>query len=500
MSFPWPRRWNHLALLTGSILAPGAFLGYAWATGGLGFPLDDAWIHQTYARNLARYGSFAFVPGQPSAGSTSPLWSLLLSLGYVLRLDYRLWAFLLGALSLYLTGLLVYRLGERLFPFWPQLPLVAGLFCVLEWHLAWAALSGMEISLFCLLALLLMTRRGRGEGGFALGLLGGLLTLTRPEGLMLVGLVALATLAEEREGGKAIRSLGGMALGLALPLAPYFAFNLLTTGCLFPNTFYAKQAEYRELVITLPIWARLLRVLRPTLVGAQVLLIPGFVYEAVQSLRRIAEREYAPLLPLAWWGATAMAYALRLPVDYQHGRYLMPVIPVFVLYGLAGSFRLLGLLPAGFARRVLSRGFTASLSLLLLAFVLLGARAYATDVRIIESEMVEVAKWLRDNTPPGSLVAAHDIGAIGYWAQRPLVDLAGLVTPEVIPFIRDEESLLAYLEARRPDYLVTFPSWYPHLTSDPRLQLLYTTSSPWTRAAGGENMAVYRCRWSDFNP
>ena len=47
------------------------YLGIGAAGGVVGFPLDDAWIHQTYARNLGLHGEFAFVPGQPSAGSTS---------------------------------------------------------------------------------------------------------------------------------------------------------------------------------------------------------------------------------------------------------------------------------------------------------------------------------------------------------------------------------------------------------------------------------------------
>ncbi len=46
-----------------------------------GFPLDDAWIHQTYARNLALLAEWAFIPGQLSAGSTSPLWTILLAPG-----------------------------------------------------------------------------------------------------------------------------------------------------------------------------------------------------------------------------------------------------------------------------------------------------------------------------------------------------------------------------------------------------------------------------------
>ena len=35
------------------------------------------------------------------------------------------------------------------------------------------------------------------------------------------------------------------------------------------------------------------------------------------------------------------------------------------------------------------------------------------DVCIIQEEMVDVALWLRANTPPATLIAAHDIGAIG---------------------------------------------------------------------------------------
>ena len=38
-----------------------------------------------------------------------------------------------------------------------------------------------------------------------------------------------------------------------------------------------------------------------------------------------------------------------------------------------------------------------------------------------------------------AIVAAHDIGALGYLDDHQLVDLAGLITPEVIPFMLDEE-------------------------------------------------------------
>src|SRR5579859_1356258 len=44
-----------------------------------GFPLDDSWIHQDFARTFALTGRFAFLPGRSGAGSTSPVWVLLLT-------------------------------------------------------------------------------------------------------------------------------------------------------------------------------------------------------------------------------------------------------------------------------------------------------------------------------------------------------------------------------------------------------------------------------------
>src|SRR5919109_256849 len=64
----------------------------------LGFPLDDAWIHLTYARNIAERGEWSFRLGERSAGSTSPLWTALLSLGFLLNLAPYVWTYLVGCL------------------------------------------------------------------------------------------------------------------------------------------------------------------------------------------------------------------------------------------------------------------------------------------------------------------------------------------------------------------------------------------------------------------
>ncbi|MBD3237844.1 MAG: hypothetical protein GF330_14165, partial [Candidatus Eisenbacteria bacterium] len=55
-----------------AILALLLVLLYRWQ-GGAGYPLDDSWIHLSFARNLAAGEGFGVNSGQTSTGSTSPL-------------------------------------------------------------------------------------------------------------------------------------------------------------------------------------------------------------------------------------------------------------------------------------------------------------------------------------------------------------------------------------------------------------------------------------------
>jgi hypothetical protein len=517
--------WLALAALAGGAYLLAAAVGH----GVTGFPLDDAWIHQTYARNLALTGQWAFVPGQTSAGSTSPLWSLLLSLGYWLGIPYLIWSYGLGILALGLTGWSVARLGVTLFPDKPWVGPLAGLFCVLEWHMVWAAVSGMETTLYIWLSVVLAkwqvsnSKSPRPVGQdrqisnlkshlrvVILGFVGGLLTLTRPEGLGLVGLIGLAIGWQlRRMPARLLRAWAALGVGLALPLVPYLAFHYTTTGLPFPNTFYAKQQEYRVLLTLYPLWRRWLMMAGITLVGGQVLLLPGFGYSVWRSLSTLhsptsslqlpAPNPQLPasslLLPAAWCFVHLSLYALRLPVTYQHGRYQMPVIPFFILLGVGGMAHLLRPNARTLLPRVLSRAAIAATVLVGLAFLGLGARAYVTDVAFIQGEMVATARWLEDHTPPGSLIAVHDIGAVGYFTTRPLLDLAGLVTPEVIPFIADEARLIELMQARGANYAVFFPDWsaaYQRMAQDPRLEPVHVTGFKWTLSLGRTNMTVYR--------
>lgn len=482
---------------------------YVAASGG-GFPLDDSWIHQTYGRNLAQFGEWAFIPGEPSAASTSPLYTVLLAIGYALQIPYALWTHLLGVLALCLAGVLAAGLSRQALPTVHHAPLLTGLAVILTWHHIWAAASGMETMLFSSLTLLLIwlawreadasEQRGRiALRGALFGAATGFITLARPEGVLLGGLVAILLVLLRPQGWRGLLLWGGAsAVAFALVLTPYLLLNLQLTGGLLPDTASAKF-EQHAILLQLPYLTRYINLLEPLLAGGQILLLPGVVVFVVTRLAQTGRLRWLYLLPLLWALALIALYAARLPAAYQHGRYVIPALPALVVMGTWGTLTLLRWARRRLLWRVLARSLALAAAGLLLAFALMtGVRVYQVDVAIINQEMVATARWIEANLPTDELLAIHDIGAVGYFAPRPMLDIAGLVTPEVIPMVANAEALWALMQARNARYLMAFPDQIPgDDATDPRLCPLYVSDGAASRRVGGPSMAVYRLNWAE---
>ena len=503
-----------LVLALAVILVMGFYLAVCRAQGWMGFPLDDAWIHQTYARSLAVRGEWAFLPCQISAGSTAPLWSALIVPGYLVNGNPPyFWTFLLGGACLWGVGViseLIYkRVARRKEK--QRLPWM-GIFMIAEWHLVWAAVSGMETLLqaFIVMAVFLMLFIVTDIKAWWLYLLlGGLTGLSiwvRPDGITLLGPAGLFILLTVTGLRRKVINLCCLLGGIALLVLPYMYFNWKLAGAILPNTFFAKQAEY-AILTTMPFLVRLGRILGLPLVGVGLILLPGWLYWIWSFCGKIFGRNaegagrdqnfVASTIPMAvlsmgiWWIGYYLIYAIRLPVIYQHGRYLMPAMPVYFLIGLTGLYHLYQAIRTKNQKYPLIRfGTIVTIVITMAGFLFLGARAYADDVGVIQTEMVRTALWVEENTPPDSIIAAHDIGALGYFGNRTIVDLAGLISPEVIPFIRDEARLERYLHDKHVDYLVVFPDWYNYLPQNK--QLIFQSNGLVSPRLGGENMAVYQ--------
>lgn len=450
----------------------------------IGFPLDDSWIHLTYARNLAEHGEWAFRLGERSAGSTAPLWTVLLSIGFLIRLAPYVWTYLLGWAVLTLLAVYAENLARKLVASYTSRVPWVGLFFVFAWHLTWSAVSGMETLLHGLIILVVLgSLIGGSRRYLTLGLLVGLSIWVRPDGLTLLGPILFVALLSENIWRLRSEAIVKTLIGFGALFLPYLLFNLALSGNPMPNTFYAKQAEFEPFWLSQTLMSRIINYLWPIIASPFIVLIPAAL---IWLGRKINARNWGALASLIWFFGYIAIYFARLPA-YQHGRYVIPALPIMYLWGILG---LLEIISAPRTHKRLAFLWQVVTVVLCLAFEFVGARQNAYDIFWIESEMVTTAKWIQQNIPPDARLAVHDIGALGFYAPNPLVDMAGLVTPDVVPFIRDERRLAEYLDSKSVDYLVSFPSLYPQLTA--QRESLFEAGLKFDALHFDENMHVYR--------
>ncbi len=459
--------------------------------GGTGLPLDDSWIHLRFAENLAAGRGFAINPGEPVAGSTAPLWTLLLAFAIALGLPALVAAKVLGLGSYAMTGLLTRRLALAA-GLSRGLALAAGVGVVGLGRLGWGALSGMEVCLAAALVAggaLLVVRERALAGAAVLGLA----ALARPE----AGLLLLLHVA----GARRLRlALARVSVGAAVWM-PALAFNLATVGRLVPGPAVAKveggllgylvgvpeswsTAGHRAAQYTTE-WVRLVL---SDHVALPVLILGGLV-----ALRRG---------PLRWlgWALVLHPVAMALVAPYrgpafQTGRYSTHLVPLAVVVGVAGLGALLAVVPRGLGLRA---GAMAAAALTLAPPLGPASQAYAWGVQNINAMQVRLGRWAARETPPGALLAVNDVGAIAYFGDRPLIDLMGLVTPDIVsPRWRGEAGLLGYLERACPDYLVIFPAWFPGLAARTDLfRPIERVRLDHNLVSGAEEMVVYETVWN----
>jgi hypothetical protein len=486
------RGWRAAALLLLGVGACALYLALERAASdGAGLPLDDGWIHLTFARSLAAGDGMSYQGERWVSGSTAPLWTALLSLGFLLPGDPLLWSKAFGIGCYLLAALALVRLAAA-FGLRPAFAWLAGVLFVLTDWMVWGALSGMEIPLFVLLStwgLELQAREARGgwTRHWALPVLA-LATLVRPEGLLLLGLAVIERclrLAAEPDAPRIVLSPRdparlGAALAVAfLVLLPFVLFSALAGGSALPTTFEAKlEPGHKWLPALRDLWLAAEVLFRPQ--PWAFLLAGAGAATLLRRAGRVAGRGRlgsCSLLPVLWLLALPCAYSLLAPAGRpmpvgNFGRYLFPLYPALILLGVLGMQSLGRLV----WRPWRWRGARLPVPLLAGAVVLVpgvgttlgGAARYARNVANVEQSDVAAGRWIAANLPPEAVLGVQDVGAIAYLAPNPILDLVGIVTPEILggsgsggsPPVRNMEWLAARVRERAVDYLVIFPGSY----------------------------------------
>jgi hypothetical protein len=129
-------------------------------------------------------------------------------------------------------------------------------------------------------------------------------------------------------------------------------------------------------------------------------------------------------------------------------------------------------------------------------------RLYRGECERVESTQLRIGHWIADNLGTDARVATHDVGAIAFASQRPVVDLVGLVTPEMAGAYRHGEGALwealdALSPDKRPTHMAVIPAWMPYLyRTDLFKERLFALAS--ARSAGspiGQAFEVWALAW-----
>jgi hypothetical protein len=472
-------------------------------------PLDDVFIHFDFARAIARGFPFEWSPGNGySSGGTSLLYPFVLAVGFLLGFrELRLmeWAAVVACVCTFGALLGARHLSDGLpRPLGFLIP-----FGVLSiGALNWSLFSGMEVALFLFLwtgaavALDELRRasgvnapRNRLTAAAVLGVLCGLITATRPEGVTAVA-VLLAMAAWDVSKRPELQPLGSNwrpALRTAAPILVLGGLPSLTVlvGHAIANLYFTGETTAAGALVKLEanhpyltsveVWKAWLfhikyQVLRVTHHHFSDQPVVGWLVWVLAAASLVFERTRRSgvilFTTLVLW---ILLVATNGQVRWQNERYTMPAVAWLLIAASLGTGAL-------FARAYeLRRNATGPVLALgtagaLVLFAVHQAPRFRDQVwffgrasRNILDQHVTVGTRLRfDVDPPPHRVLVGDAGAIPYVSDLPALDIIGLGGFHNLPFARaTRQHVGAALEliervaaSDRPDLLAIYPGWW----------------------------------------
>ncbi|MBW4435501.1 MAG: hypothetical protein KME04_00080 [Pleurocapsa minor GSE-CHR-MK-17-07R] len=459
-----------------------SFLVFAGLSASAGrgplMPLDDAYIHFQYARQLAAGQPYVYNPGlPPTSGATSFAYPYLLAGGYLLGFvneNLALWAAAIGALMLALSAWCIVRIGLTL----GATPFVAGVVGVgfaLSGAAGWHAASGMETLLMCACLLWLLLAMLRGRAGLVI-VAAACCALVRPEGAVAAGLAVIVLAAERVFVAHRARSLPAV-LGVLrrelrwflLLLLPVLAVgiqplvNRLVTGSSVASGSAAKSlfglipfdlsyvlgriaSGFTRFFTELADPAGYLWYVGPFLA---VLAVIGMV-----ALWRVNRRGCVWLVGTV--ALTMLAISTLDTAFWHFKRYQMPLIALVWALLPPGIMALEKIIRQLGVRR-LGTGLAVAGLLLSVALSQRFIPAYAANIGYVAAQPRAMADWLAENTPVDAVVAVHDVGAMRYFGGRTTLDIVGLTTPGAADYWRSGVgSVGEYIALMRPDYIASY--------------------------------------------
>jgi hypothetical protein len=517
--------------------------------------IDDSYITFRYTRHILAGNGFVFNPGEAVLGTTTPLYTILLTiLGWFnggAQAPFPQLAWVVNALADAGSTVLLFDLGRRLGS------LRVGLSVALLWAVApfsvTFAIGGLETSLYVLLLVGTASAHLRERHRLAALLAAGAI-LTRPDALIfIIPIIADRLVCVSRSHLQGINRLKMIlridsvthqpvasvisgapirfwveGLLLILPLVPWLLYATLTFGSPVPHSIAAKSLAYR-----LPASAALVRLIQHYAtpfhdnltfgsagIAVGLVLYPFLFLIGARKAYRLNQRSWA--LSLYPWAYFAV-FAIANPLIFRW--YLTPPLPAYFLFILIGLDHLLVALSDRLALFQPGVGWrnwlTARLNLaLLMVFVVLAPTAMvlrewrlhpdhgldrpAPGMAWYQLELLyrQAAQELEPLLSPASVLAAGDVGVLGYYTPARILDTVGLNSPEALHYYPLDPAMYAINYAippnlivdTQPDYVVILEVYGRlGLLRDPRFQAMYELIKKIpTNIYGSDGMLLFR--------
>jgi hypothetical protein len=380
---------------------------------------DDTFIYMQYARNIASVGGFSFNYGEPSYGVTSPLWVLILSLFYLIGLDGFLFSKILDFLSAFVAVFFFLKICRVIYKDEEKKLLTylsASIFILNIWFIRWSC-TGMETNLALLFTLMILYYYIRNKFKTVF-LLSGFLIFIRPECSLLVVIICILLLTRRKNLHLRYGSFLMFLMLFGIIIIPFFVFFYFSFGTIMPNTLLGKST----LTFSLSTIVYQLKAIISTITPASVLEIMLSIVLLLYLIKNKRLKEY--LIFFVWPVSLVLLYVIT-DADII-SRYFITILPMFTFLGV----KMIDL----------SRNRKYIFGILLFIIILFQSQILfymyikpRTDdfAEGVQECFIPIGRWFNTNTMPGTRILVNDVGAIGYYSQRYIIDAAALVNRDL---------------------------------------------------------------------
>ncbi len=405
-----------------------------------GYTADDAFITFRYAENIASGNGFVYNSFQRVLGTTTPLYTLLLTIPAMLSVSLITASMIFNSVSSGLTAVLLYRTSHRL-SFGSLSLLPVALYVFFPRILA-TDTGGMETAFFTLLVTTSLYFLFINKTSPSL-LMASLAVLTRPEGFFILAIVLLIKFRE-----RFFQTLKLAIIPIVLIL-PWTIFANSYFGSPIPHSIPAKLALYSQFG-TMSTWENLSFLLglhNPLGYVVTIGWLAGVLH--LWKTKRFGSAENA-------WIVVVLVF-LSLSRTHLFLWYVTPVYPYVLLFVAASGKWILDSFSFLKTKVMLDSITVLAVIVVVLGFASLqSAQSFKARQHVLNTVHKSIGIYLHDNMAEREIVAAEDIGYIGYYSQAWVLDRDGLVSPEALLYNLSGD-YYSVIHDYRPEWVVADP-------------------------------------------